>query len=475
LFQPYDPPLITSTLVLVLILLFLPTSIRAPIYRSLLVLCLATVWWHVAGVALFLCQDAATALQVARLGHIGILYLPVAYHDVFAVITGRPRRRALHHGIYAVLLALLGAGAIVGGIRRHSWGYFPEAGILHPLFVAYLTYSALHGMLTAVAGYRTARDRGTRRRLLVCVVAGFICTFGSSDLLINYGWTELYPLGFVSSIAFVLVLAHGIVAFDLIKRDEHLRHVESTSTALQHEVSQREQDLVALRAEIIQKEKLASLGLIATGVAHQLGNALNVISTSLVAHGRLLALDPLDRTVMRRGLDRMTEALGLARSIISSINAVSKENDEKQSSRLSEIIDAGIVLVKGKALEKVDIRNHVPDTCVVHGSKSGLIQVFMNLFENSVEAIEHDRGVVAVEVTHEDDASYLVSVSDNGSGMPPAMRAVAFEPFTTSKAASRGTGLGLYLVKKEIEASAGEVSFESTAAGTAFYLKLAKG
>jgi signal transduction histidine kinase len=107
----------------------------------------------------------------------------------------------------------------------------------------------------------------------------------------------------------------------------------------------------------------------------------------------------------------------------------------------------------------------------VYGSVVGLNQVMMNLITNSLDAMPHG-GRVRLDGGGDEETVYF-SVADEGTGIPPSVRDRIFDPFFTTKEVGKGTGLGLYIVKKEIDRHGGKVAVRTEAnRGTVFEIRL---
>lgn len=233
--------------------------------------------------------------------------------------------------------------------------------------------------------------------------------------------------------------------------------------------SNKEKD--ELKAELINQEKLSSIGLVSAGIAHQLGNTINVISTSNIAQKRMLAKGKLNNELLMKCQKNIEDAVYLSKEIISSVNSLSKENDVFKNNNLKSIINAAIVVAKGQSYESVEYLNNVDTETNVLCSKSSLIQVFMNLFSNSIDALPKSGGTIKIDAL--DNGEFIhIYVNDNGSGIPPETIKLIFNEFVTTKSSEKGTGLGLYIVKKEVERNKGNISVESSPGNTTFKIIL---
>ncbi len=245
----YVFPLVTSLIILTILAIFVPTRREKKVFRALIGLCLCAFWWHASVAVLFLCEDPELADMVGNFAHIGVLYLPLAYRRFYLELIGAEesnrrydRRYQLIYGIFLGLLFF--TDTITKGVRHFPWGYFSKAGVLHPLFVIFVFYVVIRSLIDSLKMIKELRDGEKRKSIQFGVASCLVFTLGSADFLINYGLTSFYPIGFVSSLFFVILNAIGIVKYDLyqgvhlVRGLQELNHdlhenVESKSVRLQ--------------------------------------------------------------------------------------------------------------------------------------------------------------------------------------------------------------------------------------------------
>jgi signal transduction histidine kinase len=225
-----------------------------------------------------------------------------------------------------------------------------------------------------------------------------------------------------------------------------------------------------LRSQLDISEKLAMIGRLASGVAHELNNPLDGVrryvrltQEGLEGEARELS-EYLDRAMS--GLSRMTS---IVRQLLTfSRNVVLENEGENLRTMLDEVVRT--LAPSGSAGATVELINPFVDIPVPRA----LFQVFVNLIKNALDAVEcrESRGVVRVRVSQADD-KVQVLVEDNGCGIRRDDLRRVFEPFFTTKEVGKGTGLGLPISARIVERCGGTVRIESEPDhGTQVYVTL---
>lgn len=226
---------------------------------------------------------------------------------------------------------------------------------------------------------------------------------------------------------------------------------------------------VNLEDQLMQAEKLSSIGLLAAGVAHEVNTPLAVI----ISNAQMLVrqMDPDDSRT--RTLDKIIaqafRASEIANNLLKFSRVSSSEHSDLDVNRvITESLSLVEPMLKGaKITVSSQLKTSLP---AVYGNAGKLQQVFMNLIMNARDAMP--RGGELTIATEAENSSVHVEVSDNGVGIPPDHLNKIFDPFFTTKATSRGTGLGLAVTYGIIREHSGSIQVDSVVGrGTTFRLE----
>jgi signal transduction histidine kinase len=255
-------------------------------------------------------------------------------------------------------------------------------------------------------------------------------------------------------------------------RDETQRVVEAFNRMVA-ELEKRQDQLV-------QAKKLSSLGTLTSGIAHQLNNPLNNISTScqilLEDLDHLLKkLDRDDREMTSKMLGNIEQEVHRAKDIVKGLLEFSREKEFCLApTSLRQVVERSIGLISSQVPPGIQIMCNVPDDLSLNMDTQRMQQVFLNLFENAVHAIGNSNGQIRVSAEKMVSQNQVaVSVEDTGAGISAKELASIFDPFYTTKEVGSGTGLGLSIVYGIIQKHNGIIDVQSKVGeGTCFTIRL---
>lgn len=224
-----------------------------------------------------------------------------------------------------------------------------------------------------------------------------------------------------------------------------------------------EQDVTDKRKmeeDLIQNTKLVAIGQLAAGVAHEINNPL----TSILANSQmlLLDLDPKD-TELVESVTLIEMAARRATKVVENLQSmVRKEKFEFQPIDLNESLQNALMLVSHEFMSRQISIRFTPGTGMppIVASGDHLQGVWINILMNAIEAIDSNTGEIKIATLYDED-KYYVEIKDNGMGISEDNLGRIFEPFFSTKRSGRGTGLGLSMAKRIIQAHDGQIFVES--------------
>ncbi|RZT05919.1 His Kinase A (phospho-acceptor) domain-containing protein [Duganella sp. CF402] len=402
-------------------------------------LCSTTFCWQFTWAILFQMDDEHAALSLAKLGYLLILFLPTTLYHFIAELTaqrGEGRWVALSYTAAGVLgLLLLTSDWLVAGLYRYFFGFYPRAGLLHPLHLLQTALVVGRGLWLLYRRQRMAVST-ERTRLRYCLVSLLIYFFASVDYLCNYG-VQFYPPGVLFVATSLGLIAQAMVRYNLL-------------------------------ADPLE---------VAATIAHEMRTPLATIRNQ----SRILSRCLPD---LLAGYQRAVEAQLVAPTLsMAQLQYMQQINQyiENEISRSNFIVDMMLASARAGTLARSDFANHSIKKCVEEalasypfettmrekvrvrgaedftffGSDVLLVYVLYNLFKNALHAIKAaGRGEVEIRLT-----GRQLMITDTGSGIPDDILPHVFEPFYSTG----GTGMGLAFCRKVITAFGGNIQCESQA------------
>ncbi|GAA4166820.1 sensor histidine kinase [Shinella granuli] len=257
---------------------------------------------------------------------------------------------------------------------------------------------------------------------------------------------------------------------------ERTRDLSLARDHLQAEIAdhrQTETKLQAVQQDLVQANRLAILGQVAAGVAHEINQPLATIRA--YADNAKVFLTRNRPEPVQENLDLIADLTDRIAGITDDLKALARKGrTAAEPVVLREVIDGAILLLRSRFTGRLDriVVAPLSEGLRVAGNRLRLEQVFINLFQNALEAVE-DRADGRVDVAViAGEGGVVVSVTDNGPGLSAAILASLFEPFNTSK--EKGLGLGLVIAKDIVSDYGGRLEVETGERGASFRVHLRK-
>ncbi len=303
--------------------------------------------------------------------------------------------------------------------------------------------------------------------------------------------------------------------FVVQERTEELEATNEELTSINEELLDKRNELEAAldklkdaQKQMVLSEKMASLGVLTSGIAHEINNPINFISSGVIGlemevnqvvsayqdylkccqkHDNplftKLKADIEEQYNVKRSISNIPKLInsiqtGVSRtiSIIKGLRTFSRLDEEsKTEASLSDLIKSTLTILYNKYKNRIDVKTELApnDTIICYPGKLG--QVFLNILVNSIQAIK-DEGEILIKTKFDSNKEmYKISIIDNGEGMPNDIQQQIFDPFFTTKPVGEGTGLGLSIVHGIVNDHNGRIKVKSEVGkGTEILLYLPK-
>lgn len=216
-------------------------------------------------------------------------------------------------------------------------------------------------------------------------------------------------------------------------------------------------------------ERMASVGTLAAGVAHEINNPLTYVLGGLddLAHQLTqLAARGTDVTGLRERLAEVSDGAGRVRDIVAALRVYSRVDTKTAIERvaLSHVVERALAMCGSQLRQGARVVSRITSAPHVFGDSSQLIQVVVNLLLNAIQALSAtERADARIEVRVETDSRgwAVITIDDNGPGIPSDLQAHVFDPFFTTKPRGQGTGLGLSISQRIVSEHGGELRLDS--------------
>jgi two-component system NtrC family sensor kinase len=358
-----------------------------------------------------------------------------------------------------------------------------------------------------LTAYAPIRDRtgkilgilyvGTQEEPFLAVRTDMMVTFlvvAAFGVLVVLGLTYLITRSMIHPLEEIVVASNIIAAGDLdhtvnvYARDEigllarsFNKMVASLKTmkleseewgrTLEEKVKKRTEELVSVQNQMAQSEKLASIGRLAAGVAHEINNPLG----GILAFSSL-ALEECDENhPLRQNLEIVVKQTMRCRETVKGLLDFARQSTAAESpTEINSVIEKTLALLHNQSIFQniktvLKLKSGLPQVLIDPGQMQ---QVVVNIALNAVDAME-ENGTLSVETGVDDLAGEVwLRISDTGKGISEEIRPLIFEPFFTTKKVGKGTGLGLSIVHGIVTRAGGKIDVTSSSSGASFTIRL---
>ncbi len=323
--------------------------------------------------------------------------------------------------------------------------------------------------LTTLTEELIVREHQTIHRLLILIRNSLIFMLPLLVLIFS-SVAALLGKGIVSSLKQLethaaAIAAGNFVEVPFVSANREVNGLINAFNKMSRELKIRQQQLV-------RSEKLASLGTLLAGVAHEFNNPLSNISSS----AQILAeeLDGKDDLFAKELSRQISSEAHRASGIIKTLLSLAREEKfHRDYYSLKSLCQEILILVRGQIAKDIDIQLAIADEIRIFADKQKIQQVFINLLKNGADALG-GKGTIRIRAWQHRTGLKII-ISDDGPGIPLQVQEKIFDPFYTTRDTGQGAGLGLFIVHDIIIQHGGSISVDSTGKGAAFTINLPGG
>jgi signal transduction histidine kinase len=319
---------------------------------------------------------------------------------------------------------------------------------------------------------RAARD-GFRAASTHVVALAAILVTAVNDALVG---TELLHGPLLLSLGFLVSV--GAMGFALTRAFvDSARELDDLSRRLEHLVEERTGELVEAEAALLHAEKMAAIGRLSAGVAHEINNPAAAVRANVeyLRDGIRAGAVPADALEsLGESLESIDRIATIVRQLRDLGRAAASAQSEQGAVSVGRVVQQALAEARTRLGPHVTTSVDVPEELHVRADESSLVQVLVNLLVNAAQATGKDAGPARVRVRARDvEAGVLIEVVDEGTGISAETRRRLFEPFYTTRAFGEGTGLGLSVSRGLVLSMGGDLYVGETRPGhTAMCLRL---
>ncbi len=256
---------------------------------------------------------------------------------------------------------------------------------------------------------------------------------------------------------------------DLISSEEELQQLNEELSSSNDQLFSQKEELVStisrlkeMQLQLIESEKMATVGILTSGIAHEINNPLNFIQGGKTAL-ELYIYDNLNKHKkdISPFIKMIDEGIERATKIINGLNRFnSSSEDYNENCDIEAIIENCLLMLQNAIIYNIDVQKEYTENCPnINGNEGELHQVFLNIINNAIQAME-GKGTITIR-TLVINEEVVTKISDTGAGISEEDIAKITDPFFTTKAPGKGTGLGMSISNSIIKEHGGNLKFSS--------------
>ncbi len=250
---------------------------------------------------------------------------------------------------------------------------------------------------------------------------------------------------------------------ELQSTNEELQFVNERITKQKEVLANTLDELKSTQAQLIESEKMASLGLLTSGVSHEINNPLNYIQAGIYSLENILNEENIDQNSFQLVLNHMQEGVNRVSKIVKSLNSYSKiSGNKKDYCKIHKILNNCLLMLEHEFIGKCEIEKHYIEKEIgIIANEGELHHVFTNILQNAIQAIEH-KGNITIKTNITGNGNLAqIKIMDTGKGISKENLPKIYDPFFTTKEPGKGTGLGLSIAFRIIKEHKGTIKYSS--------------
>jgi len=311
--------------------------------------------------------------------------------------------------------------------------------------------------------------------ITIIISSTYYMAYYKDDLIAKFYsliWTIVAFVGFLLPLAYLNIIDMDI-PFDYIFQFLILFEVLSFSFMLSYKIRLIEEEKKEQEQMLVQQNKLASMGEMISVIAHQWRQPLSEINGVILSMDLDYKKEKLSSEIFNKYLDDLERTTSYMSNTIHDFMDFFKKNKKSEEFLVSDIIKNSLTLLNGSNEKNIKINYYNERNIKILTYKSELIQALLIVLNNAIDAClnnsKKDSRIILTNKVHK--GNLWISISDNGAGIDHNILNKIYDPYFTTKHSSKGTGLGLYILKMIIEQNMqGQIEIQSSPNGTKFIL-----
>ncbi len=414
--------------------------------------CIASFFWQGTWAVLFQIRDPHIAMVLVKLGYLLILFLPTSLYHFLTEISAHPDERRyvyLSYGVAGILaIFLMGTNLLISGYYDYFWGYYPKAGVLHPIHILQTIVVVNRGLyITYLQQEKAAVNK--RSKLNLCIGGVLIYFFAAVDYACNYG-IEFYPPGVFFIAVSLGIITIAVVKYDLLDATPNLfKNILAVVATVAHEI----------------RTPLVSIRMGAKGVDKYLPALIHGYQLA-VEHGLCEpTIQPLTMKRLSTFGSAITQEIDRTNTVLDMLLASIKTERFDKSTFARHSIKGSITESLDRYTFDVGERAHVHITnsedFQFYGSDTPLTLVLFNLLKNALYATKAaGKGTIHISTARSPTVN-LLHFMDTGMGIARDALPHVFDAFFTTKKRD-GSGLGLAFCQRVMTSFGGRIRCDSS-------------